>query len=63
MAGTSPAMTSDGDRIFTARHGDRAVADDEDFQRDDLERLSLGDTIDFLLHRAGVGVDVYSNGL
>ena len=41
-----------------ARHRDRAVADDEDFERSALERMALGDAINLLLHRAGVGVDV-----
>jgi len=34
------------------RNGDRAVADDKD-----LQSVPFGDAIDFLLHRAGVGVD------
>ena len=40
------------------RDGDRAVGDDEDFELNAFERVALGDAIDFLLHRAGVGVDV-----
>ena len=35
------------------RNRDRAVADDKD-----LQPVPFGDAIDFLLHRAGVGVDV-----
>jgi hypothetical protein len=45
-----------------ARHRDGAVGDDEDFERRALERMSLGDAINFLLHGAGVGVDVNIDG-
>ena len=41
-----------------ARHCDGAVGDDEDFEGGALERVALGDAINLLLHRAGVGVDV-----
>ena len=40
-----------------ARNRDRAVADDID-----LQAVPFGDAIDFLLHRAGVGVDVDRDG-
>src|SRR5262249_16197235 len=40
-----------------ARYGDGAVADD-----DDLEAVTFGNTIHFLLHGAGVGIDVDSDG-
>ena len=35
-----------------------AVAGDEDFESCALERVTLGDTVDFLLYRAGIGVDI-----
>jgi hypothetical protein len=41
---------------------DRAVADDEDFEESAFERLALGDEIDLLLHRAGIGIDVDRDG-
>ncbi len=41
-----------------ARHRDRAVADDKDLEINALERMPLGDAIQLLLHRAGIGVDV-----
>ncbi len=44
------------------RNCDRAVADDQDFQRHALARMALGDAIHLLLHRAGVGVDVEGDG-
>ena len=43
---------------YIARHGDGAVADDEDFEVDVLKRVALGDAVDFLLYGAGIGVDV-----
>ena len=43
---------------LVARHGNGGVADDKDFEGGAFERVTLGDAIDFLLHRAGVGVDV-----
>ena len=47
---------------FISGNGDRAVGDDEDFQRDAFKRVPLGDAINLLLHRAGIGVDVDDNG-
>jgi hypothetical protein len=44
------------DRI--ARHRDGAVGDDEDFEGNAFERMALGDAINLLLHRAGIGVDL-----
>ena len=39
-----------------ARHRDRAVAHDVDF-----EPVALGDAVDFVLDRTGVGIDVNSD--
>jgi hypothetical protein len=41
-------------------HCDGAVGDDEDFEGNALERMPLGNAINLLPHRAGVGVDVES---
>ena len=45
-----------------SRDGDRAVADDKDFQRRALEHMPLGDAIHLLLYRTGIGVDVDRDG-
>jgi hypothetical protein len=44
-----------------ARHRDRAVGDDEDFEDGAFERVALGDAINLLLHWAGAG-DVGGDG-
>ena len=44
-----------------ARHRDGAVADDEDFEGHTFERMPLGDAINLLLHRGGIGVDEDGN--
>jgi hypothetical protein len=44
------------------RHRDGTVGDNEDFEGGVLERVALGDAVNLLLHRAGVGVDVDGAG-
>jgi hypothetical protein len=45
-----------------ARHGDRRVRNDKDPKRSILERVALGDAINFVLHRTGISVDVEGDG-
>ena len=45
-----------------SRDRDRAVADDKDFKLRALEHMPLGDAINLLLHRAGIGVDIDGDG-
>ena len=53
IGGVEPVGDDDALDPGLARHGHEAVGDDED-----LDAMPLGDTIDFRLHRAGVGIDV-----
>ena len=41
-----------------AWHGDGGVGHDVDFERGAFERMALGNAVNLLLYRAGVGVDV-----
>jgi hypothetical protein len=56
------AADHDALHYLISRDRNRAVADDEDFERRALERMPLGHAIHLLLHRAGIGVDVNGDG-